>query len=146
MVESKRNDRGVILFIVLGTILVVVFLANAILALISNQTRFTHHQVSRIQGYYASWAGINYAYEMLSNGGLAIPTVNNPRIITMCAPGGGCTINENFDNNAAGTRTAVQSVRITIANINDAICGNPPPPAGAQACIRSTADYALVMP
>jgi len=62
------NSRGMALAMVLGTLLVVVILANVILAIISSQTRLTHHQVSRIQAYYAAQAGINYALEKLRLG------------------------------------------------------------------------------
>lgn len=62
---SRLNRRGVVLFIVLGTLLVVVVLANVILGLILSQTRFTHHQVSRIQAYYAAQAGMNLALDNL---------------------------------------------------------------------------------
>lgn len=63
-----NNHKGVILLIVLSTILVVVALANVILMLVSSQSRLTHHQVGRIQAYYAAQAGINYAIEMLRLG------------------------------------------------------------------------------
>ena len=59
------NRKGVILFIVLGTIIVVATLSTVILRIILSQTRLTHHQVSRIQAQYAAKAGINYALEML---------------------------------------------------------------------------------
>ncbi len=53
---------------VLGTILIIVVLANVILSIILSQTRLTHHQISRIQAYYAALGGMNYALDMLRRG------------------------------------------------------------------------------
>lgn len=61
----RFDRRGVVLLIVLGTLLVVASLATVILSLILSQRRLTHHQTSRIQAYYASMAGMNYALEQL---------------------------------------------------------------------------------
>ncbi|MBU0547787.1 MAG: hypothetical protein KJ710_01210 [Candidatus Omnitrophica bacterium] len=63
MPDSDR--KGVLLFIVLGTIIVVATLSTVILRIILSQTRLTHHQVSRIQSQYAAKAGINYALDKL---------------------------------------------------------------------------------
>jgi len=60
-----RGNKGIVLFIVLGTIVVVMVLANIVLHIVNSQSRLTHHQVSRIQSYYAAQAGANYAREML---------------------------------------------------------------------------------
>jgi len=61
----KRSEEGVILFIVIGIIMVVSVLAIVMLRIISNQSRLTHHQVSRIQAQYAAKAGIIYALDKL---------------------------------------------------------------------------------
>ena len=50
---------------VLVIILVVIALAQGVLSIILNQSRLTHHNVSRISAYYAAMAGINLAYENL---------------------------------------------------------------------------------
>ena len=68
MLDSGPKEKGIVLFIVLGTILLVIVLANAILSMISSQSRLTHHQVSRIQAYYAAQAGMNLAIEKLRIG------------------------------------------------------------------------------
>jgi Tfp pilus assembly protein PilX len=68
MLKSKSARRGVALFIVLGTILIVVILANVVLNIILSQSRLTHHQISRIRAYYAGLAGMNYALEQLRTG------------------------------------------------------------------------------
>ena len=52
----------------MAVIMTVVILANIALALITNQSRLTHHQASRIQAFYAAQAGNNYAWEMLRTG------------------------------------------------------------------------------
>jgi len=65
---QKLDRKGIVLFIVLGTIFIVLLLANIILNLFTSQARLTHHQVSRIQAYYASMAGVNYAIEKLRLG------------------------------------------------------------------------------
>ena len=59
------QKQGAILLMVLGTILVVVILASVILSIILSHSRLTHHQVSRIQAYYAAQAGVNLAIENL---------------------------------------------------------------------------------
>jgi len=63
-----NRKRGVILFIVLTIIIVVVILATVVLRIILNQSRLTHHQVSRIRAYYADKAGMNLAFDNLRTG------------------------------------------------------------------------------
>jgi len=63
----SNHKRGIVLFIVLGTLLVVASLATVILSLILSHGRLTYHQTSRIQAYYASMAGMNLARENLWN-------------------------------------------------------------------------------
>ena len=71
------NKRGVTLLLILALILAVIVLANIALVLISNQARFTHHQVSRIQAHYAAQAGINYTLERLRVGAWVPDPVND---------------------------------------------------------------------
>jgi len=59
------QEKGMVLYLVLTTLLIVIILSNVLLALVANQTRLTHHQVSRIQAYYASQAGLVWAFEQL---------------------------------------------------------------------------------
>lgn len=79
-----NDKRGFILFIVLSTVLIVAMLAGVILSMISSQSRLTHHQVSRIQAYYAAKAGMNLAFERLRTG-----TIDN---FSLCKSG--CTYND----------------------------------------------------
>jgi len=62
----KLNNKGVALIIVLATILAIVILANLIMTMMLSSSRLTHHKVSRIQSYYASLAGVNYAINRLA--------------------------------------------------------------------------------
>ena len=77
MKRLENKEKGAALMFVLGTVLVLTVLANLALSLFLNQSRLTHHQVRRIQAYYASLAGVNYGFEMLrrglANGGWAPP-------------------------------------------------------------------------
>lgn len=68
MSRSYLTHKGIALYIVLATLLIVIILANVVLSIILSQSRLTHHQVSRIQSYYACLAGMNYAFEQLRRG------------------------------------------------------------------------------
>ncbi len=60
--------RGVILYMVLVSILVAVIIASSILNIILSQSRFTYHETSRVQAYYAAMAGLNYAFDNIRSG------------------------------------------------------------------------------
>ena len=68
MRRHRLKNKGVALFIVLGTILVVVILANITLNIMLSQSRLTQHEVSRIRAYYAGLAGMNLALTNLRSG------------------------------------------------------------------------------
>ena len=126
MSRMLGNKKGVALFMVIGTILVAVVLSNILLRFISSQYRLTHHQISRIQGYYAAMAGINYAVDNLRTGAW---TVNS-----CLEAAGGCDLNDNgFPN------TINQPVTIIIRPAGSAGCESPP--GQAIACISATANY-----
>ena len=86
MSKGLAKQNGVALFMVLGTLLIVVILANIALTIISSQARLTHHQVSRIQAYYAGQAALNIAFEKLRKGEWATDTY------TLCKSG--CSVND----------------------------------------------------
>ena len=65
---NQKGARGVALLLVLATTLVIMILANIVLAIISSQGRLTQHQVSRVRAYYAAQAALVYTMEMLRNG------------------------------------------------------------------------------
>ncbi len=77
MAKARIKEKAIALFIVLATILVIIALANAILTIILSQSRLTHHQVSRIQAYYAAMAGINFALEQLRTGAWTFSPTND---------------------------------------------------------------------
>ena len=122
---------------VLGTLLVVVTLANVILTIISSQSRLTHHQVSRIQAYYAAMAGVNYAFERVRIG----TYVYNPLIgANSCPSPAGCPFNDpTFPTSIVG-----QQFRVVFCP-SGAVC--PPltvaciPPPGINFCLDVTTTY-----
>jgi len=126
-----NNDKGMILLMVLSTILIVVALANVILTLITSQSRLTHHQVSRIQAYYAAQAGMNYALERLRNGSWTFSP-------NSCLGPADCIISDN------NFPPAIREVRIIFCPAGSVcapvttICS---PPAGLNFCINTTAIY-----
>ncbi len=90
MPNFKTSRKGVVLLIVLGTVIAVSFLAAVILTMISNHSRLTHHQVNRINAYYAAKGIMNYAQDMLRKGGTAggwdaDPAVNRYACLGNCA-------------------------------------------------------------
>ncbi len=72
------NKKGVALFFVLAILLVVAILANISLNFILSHSRFTTHQIRRIQAYYAAQAGVNYAREQLRLNNAAWSTTTAP--------------------------------------------------------------------
>lgn len=86
MFKPGINRRGVVLFIVLATLLVVVSLSSVILSIILNNARITYHQTNRIEAYYAAMAGVNLAIEKLRDGSW---TTNS---YTLCSSG--CSVND----------------------------------------------------
>jgi len=122
------DKKGIALITVLVVLLVVVALANGILNIMLNQSRLTHHNVSRIRAYYAALAGIRLAYENLRTGSwvynanYCINYSGNPPVIPAV--------------NTVGDPAIPYEVRITI--------GSPPPGGGGPGGttpIRATANY-----
>jgi Tfp pilus assembly protein PilX len=133
-----KNDKGIVLFIVLATILVIIILANIVLGVVSSQSRLTHHQISRIQAFYAAQAGVNYAREMirLNNTAWVPQNAGDPALTgRLCnTAAGGCATaaaNDITDNNLPHT---IRSVSITIGAPGSGISGTRE--------IRATVDYA----
>lgn len=130
MFRNIGNQKAVAMFMVLGTLLVVVILANVILNLILSQSRLTHHQVSRIQAYYAAQAGVNYAIEELRSGDWAMPATGASYTRTLCPAG--CDITES------DLPHSVSRVDIVIFERTAPGCT---PPTGVPVCINVTATY-----
>ncbi len=125
MFNIRSNKNGVALLIIMGTIIVVVVLSSVILAIISSQSRLTHHKVSRIQAYYTALAGVNYAQERLRTSAWTTASCPSP---------GGCILSDpNFPNSVQN-----RQVIIVIRAPGSAGCVNPP---GNSACISATATY-----
>lgn len=126
--QGGRKRKGVVLFAVLGTILVVVFLTNVILTIIGSHSRLTHHQISRIQAYYAAWAGINFAYEKLR--------LNNDPLWPLPSSSGSYTRTVPDTFTISGV---ARNVSVTVKGRN--LCPAPLPPAGVIACIDASVNY-----
>jgi Tfp pilus assembly protein PilX len=84
--EASSINKGVALLLVLMVILVAVIIANISLTFILSQSRLTHHEISRIQAYYACQAGVNYALEKLRTGDWSTGSYS------LCSSG--CTVND----------------------------------------------------
>lgn len=65
---SLFNKKGIALFIVLITMILIVILSGIILRIVLSQGAYTKHQQSRIQAQYAAFAGMNYAFEKIRVG------------------------------------------------------------------------------
>lgn len=103
MLKIIKSDSASALFVTLFTIMITVVLANAILNIIGNQSRMTHHQVSRIQAYYAAMAGSNFAIEKLRLNNDAVWPATGTYIRKICntnplcapvGPLGSCDVDE----------------------------------------------------
>ncbi|MBU0549107.1 MAG: hypothetical protein KKH80_02830 [Candidatus Omnitrophica bacterium] len=80
-----KSDKGITFLIVLAVVMVVVILASIGLRSIFTQSRFTHHQIERIQALYACQAGVNYALEMLRIGAAGwTPSIGSTITKTLC--------------------------------------------------------------
>lgn len=119
------KNKGVTLILVITLILVVAVLANIALVLVRSQFRLTHHQVNRIQGFYAAQAGVVYTLEMLRTG--AWPSTGLPYTRRFCD---GCTAANEVDE--PDFPHSVQDVVVRVEDDNsDGILG-----------IHATAAYA----
>jgi len=140
---------------VLVIILVVIALAQGVLSIILNQSRLTHHNVSRIGAYYAAMAGVNYALDRLRN--------NDPNWIPaspstavwhyMCrdvsvAP----CLNDAASIDEPNLSSAIQFVLVRVAVAGAPVVNNPAdttpppwsecnPPAGVNTCVNARAVY-----
>jgi len=138
LILRKFDKKGVALFMVLATILIVIVLANIVLTIISSQSRLTHHKVSRVQAYYAAQAAINYAMYKLKIG----PPPTGWSVGVSCLPtsgDGGCDLpaDSNFP------ASIIQPVKIFIRPAGSAGCTNSP---GSTACVSATAIYTYTSP
>ena len=116
MLKRASSEKGVAMLIVIGTLMVVMILANVILQIMSNQSRLTHHQLSRIQAYYAGMAGINYALEKLRQNDAAWTVAGN-HVITENFPSSiasvTVSVGDPVNSPISGTRTVSATVDYT---------------------------------
>ncbi len=121
------NKKGVILFIVIGVIMVVAMLSIVILRIISNQSRLTHHQLSRIQAQYAAKAGVLYALDKLRRNDdpswtniipPAISVVKRMCRQSTCPDGNSADIIESGPN---GLPSSIQQVDITVYDLGTGV-------------------------
>ena len=108
----NHNNRGIMLFIVLGVIMVLALLSTVIMRVVSNQSRLTHHQVSRIQAMYAAKAGVIYALDKLRRNDVGW-TSNLQFLKTMCQSG--CDVND------LSLPPSIQRVDITVGALNSGV-------------------------
>jgi len=138
----KRN-KGVALMMVLGVILVVVIFTNIILNFILSQSRLTHHQIGRIQAYYAAMGAVNFALDRLRLGTYISGT--------HCTPASPCNNDNppatatNLYNLAAGGSfrpASVQDVSIVIRQPTAGTlnCDTNVLPVGTS-CVEVTSTY-----
>ena len=130
----NRNRKGVLLFIVLGTIIVVATLATVILRIILSQSRLTHHQISRIQAQYVAKAGMVYALEMLRTNAWTYSPTNS------CPDGTPCVVTDtSFPPSVVNKQFSIVFCPSgsTCAPVADPCT----PPVGYSYCINSTAVF-----
>lgn len=137
MPNKINANKGIAIYLVLGALIMAVVLAKVILNLIFNQANIGHHRQGRVQAYYASLAGMNYAIEKLRNGSWTAGD---------CTVGAPCYIPEDefpptiesFDG--SGNR----QFRIIFCPAGSD-CGGDfdclSPPAGATVCVYSSVQY-----
>lgn len=130
------NKRGVLLLIVITTIVVAIVLSNVILNIMLSQGRLTTYELHRIQAKYACMAGINWGYQNLITENWARPSVGN------------CDRRSLTDSDTTFP-SSINSIDVYIASPG-AACFNAlgqqvtepcEPPAGAEVCISSVADF-----
>lgn len=130
MYRPFLNKKGTALLMVLATLLVVVALANVILLIISSQSRLTHHQIGRIQAYYAAQAGINYALENLRTGTWTAGSCPSPA---------GCSLSDpSFSTNIS---QPVKIIFCPSGNVCAPLTTACTPPTGISFCINVKVDY-----
>ena len=148
------NKNGIALLAVLVTLLVVAALANVTMNITLSQSRLTRHKVSRIQAYYATTAGVNYALDKLRlNDANWIPA-NPPTAVWhyMCrdvaaAPCLGDAASFAEPNLSTAIEFVLIRVAIAGAPTNNPVVTTPPlwpqcnPPAGVNTCVNARAVY-----
>jgi Tfp pilus assembly protein PilX len=150
MISIFVNKKGILLYIVIATIVIVIILGNIIMNIMLNQGRLTTHQLNRIQAYYAAMAGINLAYERLRNGNDANwprPEILFNKSYTRCicrnasctCPNGGSSVVD------PAFSPSINFVAITVTDVSATVPPAPmycsPSAPGITTCIASSVNY-----
>jgi Tfp pilus assembly protein PilX len=142
----RLDRKGIALFMVLATILVVVILCNIVLSIISSQSRLTHHEVSRIRAYYAAQAGLVYTMEKLRNGSWPSSGASDRYYCMALVAGGagacvdsGVTLNGTIPYDKMVTYDG--TFRIQVKVYADNTCSALPNPPAGCVCVEAKADY-----
>lgn len=138
---NKMKNRSAVLFLVLVVLLIVVILANIMLGIVSSQSRLTHHQVSRIQAYYASMGGMNYALDMLRRGIWVTPSASFPYYTKTICRSAGCDVLEGELPKSIHNVTIEVAYRGNNPSAQSNNCKNCNPPSGVNTCICIVSDY-----
>jgi Tfp pilus assembly protein PilV len=144
MDKLKTNKRGIVLIITLVTLLVVIILANIILGIISSQSRLTHHQISRIQAYYANRAAANYALEQLRTGAWPVPAAGSTATYTCNFTS--CDFALSLATDFKPASITSMSLVITPAQSTDSTQPCYRNPLDTKACVTCTATYTYTAP
>ncbi|HNX80676.1 MAG TPA: hypothetical protein PKL77_00820 [Candidatus Omnitrophota bacterium] len=131
-----NRKKGIALFMVLMTILIVSLLANIVLNMMLGQGRSSRHQISRTQAYYAGLAAMNWARANLQSGRLTYAPVNS------CPNNVPCVF---VDPNGA-LPPSINNVRVIFCPANANCQGDRNtcrPPNGIDFCIQAITDYTL---
>lgn len=136
---GNGKNKGIMLFIVLGVLLIVTVLASVVLNLILSNYRLTHHQTNRIRAYYATMGGINYALEMLRIGNWTVPASNRTNALICMGPTwAGTLTNCNLTDSGLS-----YDINVTIGNMSSSL-GSAPAIAGT-APISANAEFTYTM-
>ncbi len=138
-VDNKK--RGIALYLVIGTLIIVAILAKVILTVVLSQLQVSRHNVARIQAYYAAQGGMNYAFENLRTGNWTW---------TSCTSAAPCDVTDinlpypPITTLNASTPAAIQQFRVIFCPSGTAC---PPanvtcsPPIGYSYCVNISVKY-----
>jgi len=131
---KMKNNKAVALLLVIGTIFVIVAFTVTILRTISDESRLTHHKVSRIQAYYAGLAGINYAYDKIRRGDwpLGLASTYTAKELTTIDP-------SQFPSSIRNVEIKITPRGSTLPNTID-LC-SPPGTSTDDVCISVTVNF-----
>ena len=139
---AASRQKGAALYLVIGTLIIVLILARVILAVVLSQTTTSRHHSTRIQAYYAAQAGMNYALEKLRTGAWYY----NSDVDNSCPnASGGCDVEEpEFPPSILTFGSTNKSFRVifcpsgTICAPSVQACS---PPEGYNFCINISVKY-----